>query len=66
MILIKKDPGFLMNKDKSNKSKEQKLLDLLKIHESDDICPDCIIKKPSRSKHCDICGKCVMVYDHHC
>lgn len=22
--------------------------------------------KPERSRHCEICDSCVMVYDHHC
>lgn len=24
------------------------------------------IVKPERSKHCEICGDCICVYDHHC
>jgi len=24
------------------------------------------IVKPARSRHCDVCGSCIMVYDHHC
>jgi len=30
------------------------------------ICPECEIVKPLRSRHCDICNRCVGVYDHHC
>ncbi|CAD8169796.1 unnamed protein product [Paramecium octaurelia] len=30
------------------------------------ICPDCWVIKPQRSKHCEFCKKCVIVYDHHC
>ncbi|CAK84652.1 unnamed protein product (macronuclear) [Paramecium tetraurelia] len=30
------------------------------------ICPDCWVIKPLRSKHCEFCKKCVVVYDHHC
>ncbi|CAD8102541.1 unnamed protein product [Paramecium sonneborni] len=30
------------------------------------ICPDCWVIKPQRSKHCEFCQKCVIVYDHHC
>lgn len=32
----------------------------------DDICPDCSLARPFRSKHCEFCERCVMVYDHHC
>lgn len=37
------------------------------------VCFDCevtstVIKviKPARSRHCEVCKSCIMVYDHHC
>ena len=29
-------------------------------------CYECLTAKPLRTHHCDICKKCVYVYDHHC
>ncbi|KAH9996401.1 DHHC palmitoyltransferase-domain-containing protein [Russula compacta] len=29
-------------------------------------CIQCMARKPLRSKHCRICGKCVARHDHHC
>ena len=34
--------------------------------EAFEVCPECEIIMPMRSKHCDICNRCVGVYDHHC
>ena len=52
-FLIIKDPGYLKS--------EQNLLNLLMKYEPKDLCPECRIHKPPRSKHCDICAKCIMV-----
>lgn len=55
------NPGYLYKKPGST---------LLKIIEKGNdctgICPECEIVKPLRSRHCDVCNRCVGVYDHHC
>ena len=30
------------------------------------LCPECMIIKTPRSRHCSVCNKCVERYDHHC
>jgi len=54
-----KDPGNLKNK-KGN------ILELLRKHDPHLLCPDCVILKPERSRHCDVCNSCISVFDHHC
>jgi len=57
-----KDPGYLVSKEKG----DHHLLSLLQKTKVSNICADCEIVKPLRSKHCEYCHKCVSVYDHHC
>ncbi|EAR94873.2 DHHC zinc finger protein (macronuclear) [Tetrahymena thermophila SB210] len=45
---------------------KDELILLLKSHPIETICLDCQIIRPLRSKHCEICKKCIKVYDHHC
>jgi len=54
-----RNPGQLKNK-KGN------IFELLQKHDPHLICPDCVILKPERSRHCDVCNSCISVYDHHC
>ncbi|CAD8054208.1 unnamed protein product [Paramecium primaurelia] len=54
-------PGYIeKNKD------QQQLFKLLNDYEPWEVCSECLIKKPERSRHCEFCKKCIVVYDHHC
>ena len=54
------DPGYL----KSDKSIDfQELLDVV---DPCNICPECKVIRTPRSRHCNICNKCVERFDHHC
>ncbi|CAM9849955.1 unnamed protein product [Chrysoparadoxa australica] len=31
-----------------------------------EICTTCVVEKEPRSKHCNTCGACIQIFDHHC
>ena len=39
---------------------------LLETFTPDTLCPLCEVIRLPRSRHCNICNKCVVRYDHHC
>lgn len=62
LCAVLKDPGYIEN----NMDHPDILLELTKTKDPAILCPECIIEKPLRSRHCEICKRCVGVYDHHC
>ena len=56
------NPGYVA----SSKGDSLDFLELLENFEANNLCPECIVLRTPRSRHCNICGKCVDRFDHHC
>jgi hypothetical protein len=54
------DPGYI------KKDPNLDFMDLLEQFEPNCLCPECEVIRTPRSRHCNICGRCVDRFDHHC
>lgn len=55
-----KDPGYL------KKDEDIDFFDNIERFDSNHLCPECEVIRTERSRHCNICNKCVERFDHHC
>jgi hypothetical protein len=39
---------------------------MLEQFESGSLCPECEVLRTPRSRHCNLCNRCVDRFDHHC
>ena len=60
MFSYLKDPGYL------SKDSTIDFFELLQIFDPESLCPECEVIRTARSRHCNICNRCVNRFDHHC
>ncbi|CAD8069316.1 unnamed protein product [Paramecium sonneborni] len=63
VYMVKSDPGY----QTQYKNDGQVFYKILQNNPKKlEICSECETLKAQRSRHCDFCNKCIIVYDHHC
>lgn len=55
-----KNPGFI------EKDKTLNFVTLLEQFDPSSLCPECEVIRTPRSRHCNLCGRCIDRFDHHC
>ncbi|CAD8051601.1 unnamed protein product [Paramecium primaurelia] len=63
VYIINSDPGYQIQYKQEGQIFYQILQNNPKKLE---ICSECETLKAKRSRHCDFCNRCIIVYDHHC
>jgi palmitoyltransferase len=53
-------PGYL------EKKQNFEFVEVLQEFQSSSVCPECEVLRTPRSRHCNLCKRCVDRFDHHC
>lgn len=55
-----RDPGYI------EKDANIDFFECVEKFDSNHLCPECEVIRTARSRHCNICNRCVERFDHHC